>query len=146
MFEQVAQKTWKLTSDSPDLVPELVEEVARKGGSFLIFRNEYISVTRAMENKALYEKYLKIAMHNLSEHEVATPGDKFVYAWRIQDALSSSGFAFNSYCYELNAGIPNRVRVEFPEELSAFHEFREHFDKHLTRSHSYYPSSESEVS
>ena len=56
MIIQRAKLTWELSPEIPPRqVPAFVEEVARLGGDFLVYRNEYISVEGVIQRRILYE-------------------------------------------------------------------------------------------
>lgn len=141
MLIQQSPSVWKAVPDQPELIPELVEAVVRKGGHFLIFKSEYISVVEAMRQKVLYEERLKRAMYYLSEYEAAKVEDKIVFKYKMISAIKSCGSAFRLYLCELNAGDPNRVKLEIPPAINALHEFKKYFGKCVydiqTRTYSY---------
>ena len=108
MIEQLTQNTWMASPTiNPAMIPSYVVEVAKNGGTFLIFNGVYLCVESAVRHLKFMEKHLQEASEHLFKYEKTTcVGDQIMHKLEMIDAARRAGTYFRLYVRDLDAVYP----------------------------------------
>jgi len=121
MIEQCAKLVWKATSAvTPAQIPQLVNEVAKHGGVFLIYQGRYISVESATRHLKFMEGHLQEASEHFSKHtQVSSETEQYIHRIRMTDAARRAGRYFRQYVSDLDVAYHSPVWPQIPAFIEA---------------------------
>ena len=129
MVNYLIGNVWKsVPSVPPELLPDFVAQVAKAGGRYVVFEDDYISVQDAIENKTradtkllqIKECLIKCRSKLYDAEEVSR---------EMRQAAEGAGRYFFWYLYFLNFLRRPNLWPEIPPSISKHHELKERWEK-----------------
>lgn len=113
---------------SPKLLPDFVAQVAKAGGKYVVFEDEYISVQDAIENKTLVDMKIRQVKECLIKCRSNLYDAKEV-SREMRQAAEGAGQYFFWYLYFLNFLRRPNLWPETPPSILTHHELKERWDR-----------------
>lgn len=133
MITKSGEFTWMANSSiTPQLLPQLVEEVALLSGEYLIYDNdgevERVNIKAAIANKELADKYAlnaKIYLDLLKSENITTTNVNYL----MQQAAAEGGKHFFIYCSALRIFGPQKDYPALPKVIASCSELKEYWEE-----------------
>lgn len=131
MIIRVADLTWLASNKmTVNMIPQFVESVAKLGGKYLIYQDEFINVQSALQNKESADNCICMAHNYYMEYLVATnKSDETSFRRKMINELIRAGAYSRLYIRDINIRYFGSIVLVTPSFFKTHPKFKKFWDQ-----------------